>query len=150
LSTPLAYHITWTTYGTWLSGDERGWVKGGEPGVRDADPVIEAAMRARMSDDPVVLTDEQRELVETTIRKHAAVRGWHIHTLNVRTNHVHVVVTADRHPDEVMEQFKAWCSRRLSEQLGRKRKWWTEHGSTKWINDEAYLDNAIRYVDEGQ
>jgi hypothetical protein len=23
----LAYHLTWTTYGTWLSGDIRGWIK---------------------------------------------------------------------------------------------------------------------------
>ena len=22
---PLAYFLTWTTYGTWLPGDERGW-----------------------------------------------------------------------------------------------------------------------------
>ena len=24
---PLAFFITWTTYGTWLPGDDRGWVK---------------------------------------------------------------------------------------------------------------------------
>jgi hypothetical protein len=23
----LAYFLTWTTYGTWLPGDERGWVQ---------------------------------------------------------------------------------------------------------------------------
>ena len=22
---PLAFFLTWTTYGTWLPGDERGW-----------------------------------------------------------------------------------------------------------------------------
>src|SRR5262245_50458554 len=134
VSEPLAYHITWTTYGTWLSGDARGWVKGGEAGIREGDTELEAEMRARMTEELVTLTEAQRGLVEATIRAHAAFRGWHLHAVNVRTNHVHVVVTADRHPDEVMEQFKAWCSRRLSEQLGRKRKWWTEHGSTKWIN----------------
>ena len=150
MSDPLAYHITWTTYGTWLSGDTRGWVKGGEAGIREPDPDIEAEVKARMTDDPVILTGEQREVVEATIRGVVAHRGWSLHALNVRTNHVHLVVTAERHPDVVMEQFKAWCSRRLSEKLGRKRKWWTEHGSTKWINDEAYLANAIRYVNEGQ
>src|SRR5262245_34041641 len=147
---PLAYHITWTTYGTWLSGDSRGWVKSGEPGIREGDPELEARMRVRLTDTAVTLSDEQRELVQATIRAHAAIRGWVLHTLNVRTNHVHVVVTAARHPDDVMEQLKAWCSRRLSEQLGRKRKWWTEHGSTKWINDESYFANAVHYVSEGQ
>ena len=150
MSEPLAYHITWTTYGTWLHGDARGWVKDGEPGVHQPNPEVEAVMRARMSDTPVLLSDEQRAVVETTIREHVAMRGWELHALNVRSNHVHVVVSAAIHPDQVMEQFKAWCSRRLSERLGRKRKWWTEHGSTKWINDEEYLENAIGYVLERQ
>src|SRR5205823_3549622 len=129
MSDPLAYHITWTTYGTWLPGDARGWVKDGEPpALCEGDPGLEAGMRARMTDDAVVLSDAQRELVEATIRGVVEYRKWGLHALNVRTNHVHLVVTADVHPDTVMEQLKAWCSRRLSEQLGRKRKWWTEHG----------------------
>ncbi len=147
---PLAYHITWTAYGTWLSGDARGWIDAAKPGIREPDPEIEDKMRNRMVDDPVKLTPEQRSIVEATIRSHVTIRKWSLHALNVRTNHIHVVVTADRHPDVVMEQFKAWCSRRLSEKLGRKRKWWTEHGSTKWINDDQYLANAIRYVNELQ
>jgi hypothetical protein len=27
---PLAYFLIWTTYGTWLPGDERGWNRKGE------------------------------------------------------------------------------------------------------------------------
>jgi hypothetical protein len=27
MADPLAYFLTWTTYGTWLPGDERGWVE---------------------------------------------------------------------------------------------------------------------------
>ena len=27
---PIAYFITWTSYGTWLPGDERGWWRKGE------------------------------------------------------------------------------------------------------------------------
>ncbi len=74
-----------------------------------------------------------------------------MHAVNVRTNHVHIVVTADRSPEEVMNQLKAWCSRRLNEsaESGGKR-WWTKHGSTKWINAEDYLRNAICYVRDGQ
>ena len=30
LGEPLAYFLTWTTYGTWLPGDERGWNRKGE------------------------------------------------------------------------------------------------------------------------
>ena len=27
---PLAWFITWTTYGTWLPGDDRGWTERGK------------------------------------------------------------------------------------------------------------------------
>ena len=63
-----------------------------------------------------------RNIVERTIREVILYRGWSLHGLNVRTNHVHLVVTADRAPEIVMEQLKAWCSRRLSEYTGRKHK----------------------------
>ncbi len=77
--------------------------------------------------------------------------------MNVRTNHVHVVVTADVSPEDVLTQLKAWASRRLNEHAGLRHaapderpRWWTGHGSTKWINDARYLDHAIRYVLERQ
>jgi hypothetical protein len=111
---PLAYFLTWTTYGTWLPGDERGWVKRGE-GFQLPDPIRRSDAEARMTEDACSLDNEQRKLVETTIADHCRIRGWYLHTVNCRTNHVHVVVTASRDPDEVREQFKAWCTRKLKE-----------------------------------
>ena len=82
---------------------------------------------------------------------HCEIRRWSLHAVNARSNHVHVVVTADAEPAKVMDQFKAWSSRRLNERTEQApERWWTRHGSTKWINDEGYLQNAIRYVLEGQ
>src|SRR6266851_1810561 len=155
----LAYHITWTTYATWLHGDERGWVRWGESGVKPADPEREREARERMAESAVLLTDEQRAIVEQTIRDHCRIRGWVLHAVNARTNHVHVVVTADRDPDEVMNQFKAWCSRKLSDAAGLvgavgkkagRRHWFTEGGDKRVIESEEYLANAIQYVIEGQ
>jgi REP element-mobilizing transposase RayT len=113
-----------------------------------------------MSDEIVTLTAAQRQLVEATIRKHCEIRRWQLHAVNVRTNHVHVVVTAGVEPEVVMSQLKAWCSRRLSVEAGLAasekgtknglKKWWTQHGSTKWINDPEYLRNSIIYVREKQ
>ncbi len=151
MSAPLAYLITWTTHGTWLPGDERGWVQWGAAGVKAGDAERKEAARGRMDGPPVVLDAEQRAVVESTIRAHCDVRGWTLLAVNVRSNHVHVVVTADAEPAKVMDQFKAWCSRRLNERAAAPpERWWTRHGSTKWINDEAYLRNAIRYVQERQ
>ena len=157
--TPLAFHITWTTYGSWLHGDERNWVESGVPGIQAPDPQRKAATASLLAQEPVELTPEQRLIVEQTIRDHCRIRGWTLHAIHVGSVHVHVVVTADRRPEEVMNQFKAWCSRRLSDHAGLtdvvakkagRKRWFTEHGSTKWINDETYLQNAIRYVKEQQ
>jgi REP element-mobilizing transposase RayT len=74
-----------------------------------------------MSESAVTLDQEQRQLVECTILEHCRIRGWQCHAMNCRSNHVHVVVTAPgREPDDVMNQFKAWCTRRLKE-LARQR-----------------------------
>jgi hypothetical protein len=133
----LAYHLTWTTYGTWLPGDKRGWIKKAHHGVKQPDWRLEGQSRERMVEDAVVLSTEQRASVEQTIAAHCAIRKWSLHAANARTNHVHVIVTADAVPDVVMDQLKAWCSRKLSDaarltervavRAGRRR-WFTEGG----------------------
>ena len=157
--TPIAYHLTWTTYGTWLPGDARGWVQSGSPGVQEPDPERLQDARRLMAESAVVLTGDQRNLVAQTIRDHCAHRRWTLHALNARSNHIHVVVSASHDSDEMMNQFKAWCSRKLSDLAGLKmpvarkagrRRWWTERGSTKVIYDEENLRNAIAYVLEKQ
>ena len=156
----LAYFLTWPTYGTWLPGDQRGWVKRGE-GFQLPDSVRELDAQALMTEDACLLDDEQRRLVEGTIADHCRIRGWHLHVVNCRTNHVHVVVTADRDPDTVRDQFKAWCTRKLKalEQartgpgnIGAsiRENWWAERGSGRYLGDEESLEAAIQYVGEGQ
>jgi len=150
MNVPLAYHLTWTTYGTWLPGDPRSWVKKGDPVVQAPNPEREEVARSRMVADPVILDKSQQTLVEDTVRKHCHIRGWVLHVVRALTNHVHVVVSANLDPETIRDQLKAWCSRQLSEQAGRRRTWWTEKGWAKWIENEEYLENAIRYVLEGQ
>src|SRR5271157_6252830 len=153
---PLAYFLTWTTYGSWLPGDERGWVaKPGE--FLPPDAHLEQASRSLMTEPPLILDSTQRELVENTIADHCRHRGWHLHAVACRTNHVHVVVTAPgRVPEDVMDQFKAWCTRRLKEPLESSQprtvraNWWTQRGSKRWLNDHESLAIAMEYVLEFQ
>ncbi len=158
MADPLAYFLTWTTYGAWLPGDERGWVE--RPGrFQPANPRFREAARSLLKDEPCVLDPEQRRLVEDTIARHCRIRGWHLHAVNCRAQHVHVVVTALVHPKIVRDQFKAWCTRRLKE-LQRvspaeasqpvRVQWWTEGGSQRWLNKEESLEMAILYVRDCQ
>ena len=155
----LAYHIVWTTYGTWLPGDWRGWVVKGVSRSQEPDPELERQSRERMVESAVLMSTAQCATVEQTIADHCRIRKWTLHAVNARSNHVHVVVTADRDPDEVRDQLKAWCARKLSDAEGLatkvakkagRRHWFTEGGDCEVIGDEEYLANAIRYVLDGQ
>ncbi|MEQ8790410.1 MAG: transposase [Pirellulaceae bacterium] len=155
----MTYHIIWTTYGTWLPGDRRGWVQKKKPGIQDPDPKREEGARITMAESAIVLNAVQRSIVDETIHTHCEIRDWSLHALNVRSNHVHVVLTADRAADDVVRQLKAWCSRNLSDDAGLetqvaakagRRRWFTEGGEAKVIDSEEYLENAIHYVMELQ
>ncbi len=150
---PVAYFLTWSTYGTWLPGDERGWVAKGGGGVQPPDPEKRRQARDAMTEEELWLTDPQRELVHATIEAHCRFRGWTLHARNARTNHVHVVVTSDIGIDETMEQLKAWCTRRLKEAAAAaapgewvRQKWWAEDGSRRFVFDEPGLTEVGDYV----
>ena len=151
---PLAYFLTWTTYGTWLPGDERGWVLK-RKGFQLPNLVTRQLAADRMTETFCVLDDAQRGIVERTIAEHCRIRGWHLFTQNCRTNHVHVVVAADLEPERVRDQLKAWGTRRLKEHchehgVRERLNWWTTGGSGRLIGDEESLEAVIRYVVEGQ
>ncbi|QDT38781.1 transposase [Stratiformator vulcanicus] len=148
----LAYLITWTTYGTWLPGDDRGWVDKGVFRIEEPQPILREDSSARLKEKPLLLSRSQRALIERTIGDHCDHRKWMLHAVNARSNHAHVVVTAAAvPPKKVREEFKAWCTRRLKSEFDAKRtNWWTEGGSGRFINDEDHLEAAIRYVRDGQ
>jgi hypothetical protein len=63
---PIAFFITIATYGTWLPGDQRGWIEY-KRGWQLPDPLRELDAEARMSDDACVLTTELRVVVEAQV-----------------------------------------------------------------------------------
>lgn len=153
---PLAYLITWTTYGTWLHGDQRG---SADPDHnRHGTPYLsEQSGRARfeaseLKHKPVTLNSESRRIVTDTITDHIDHRGWILHALNVRTNHVHVVVSGNAEPEKMMREFKAWATRRLREAglVGEETRVWTRHGSTRYLFTSESVEGAVRYVRDGQ
>jgi len=147
---PIAFFLTWTTYGTWLPGDERGWhQKSGGP--RDPNQLFEEMSQRDLKETPFVMTAKDREIVNSTIHKHCGIRNWCLHAVNARSNHVHVVVAApDYHPETVRDQFKAWCTRELKPYHPGRERLWTEGASVRWINNEADLETVIVYTNEAQ
>lgn len=154
----IAFFITWTCYGTWLPGDERGWTKW-HAGDQVPKPLLADWCQGKMTEQPVELNAEQQTLVEDVIREHCDKRGWTLHAVNCRSNHCHVVVTAPDYDGEtVRDQFKLWGTRRLKQherdsgidESQLRERWWTRKGSVRWVDDEESLEAAILYTRDGQ
>jgi REP element-mobilizing transposase RayT len=148
---PITLFITWTTYGTWLPGDSRSWRKR-KKGEQQPQPLLEDWCRDRMKDKPLFLNKTQRVEVERVIRAHASIRGWELHAVSARSNHVHVAVTAVAPPKRVRDQFKANATgalRRLSDAV-RHEKVWTKGGDIEFIDSDDELEQVVIYITDVQ
>ena len=79
---PIAFFLTWTTYGTWLPGDERGWNRKHDGKIQEPNPELEAAARKAMTESEFYLDESHRTIVKATIEQHCHIRGWHLHVAN--------------------------------------------------------------------
>ena len=153
---PLAYFITFHTKGSWLHGEAKGSGDRDHRGYGEAfvpaDPQRVDEMRQRLEHPPLVLDAAQRRVIHETVERVCEHRGWLLHALHVRTTHVHAIVTAAAEPEKVMNDLKSWCTRRLREAglLPPERKPWSEHGSTRYLWNEAALVEKVNYVLNGQ
>ncbi|MCC6676023.1 MAG: NTP transferase domain-containing protein [Phycisphaerales bacterium] len=152
---PLAYLITFRTYGTWLHSDARTSVDRhhntpGQPPI-EPDELLEIESARRMKAPPVELPSPARQVVSRTVEEVCRHRGWTLLAQNVRTNHVHLVVSAECEPERIMNDLKSWASRRLSEAgLAPGPVVWSRHGSTRYIWDRDDADDACDYVRDQQ
>ena len=149
----LAYLITFRCYGTWLHGDERGTVgrRGsnvfGSPRIRLDKTLLEIDKR-QMAAPPFELGSVERPLVEKAIIEVCAVRQYQLYALNVRTNHVHLVVNNGGNVDRMMDSFKAYSTKALRKAglLAMEAKPWSRHGSTRYLWTEEQVATAVDYV----
>jgi hypothetical protein len=115
MGTPYAYFLTWTTYGTWLPGDDRGWMDKHDPDQQPADPERQSLARGQMKERPAYLEPPARSAAADGIRKIFLRYGWTLHALEVRRSHVHVVVSAGDVPaGRVLGALKAAASKQLN------------------------------------
>jgi len=146
-----AYLITWACYGAWLPGKE-----GAIPRTNNrfgsrlpqANAYMERHSRQRMPQPAYSLDDTRRQAALNSIVQVCSYRQWRLLAAHIRTNHVHVVVTADRSPERVMNAMKAYASRTLNDSLesGAAVKRWARHGSTRYLWTRDEIQAAVHYV----
>jgi REP element-mobilizing transposase RayT len=157
--------LTWTTYGTWLPGDERGFVSSvpqpegpqrrhnivGTPYDRHKPSLVRASQK-QQKHESVLLTHALAMALLDQFHETADHRCWRIHAVAIMRNHVHLVVgvAGDPPPDTLLRDFKSYASRALNDRFGRHERWWTESGSKRKLPDEPSLIAGVRYVRDQQ
>ena len=154
--TPLAYFITFRTYGTWLHGDKRGSVdrhhnRYGAPLIPPNQNWLQHNKRS-LKYQPVKLGKKERALVTISIKETCEIRGWLLHATNVRSNHAHSVVSAACEPSIILNALKANATRTLREGGSWQRAGspWADSGSKRYLWTEDHIKKAIDYVELDQ
>jgi hypothetical protein len=135
--------ITFTTYGTWLRGDRRGWVENGI--TFPADPPLEEADRRRMKHPPYVFPRDKCLAIGTMIGESLVTRlEVPIYAIYVGTWHVHIVIGPTAHL--ISETVK--CAKdAVRYGLRPNRPIWTEGFDKRYCFDPRALTTRIRYVE---
>ena len=153
---PLAYLITFRCYGTWVHGDTRGSMDRqhnvyGTSRIA-ANPKLLRSDTKQLKYQPSWLDPERRRVVEKAVREVCHYRQYILRAINVRTNHVHTVVTAMSKPEPILIAFKAYSTRALRREgcNSSEVKPWARHGSTIYLWKERDVAKAVEYVLLGQ
>ncbi len=99
------------------------------------------------------MSAEQRTCVEEAVRETCEIRKWNLYAVNVRTNHVHVVVSiGNRKPEIALNAFKANGTRKMRAAgcWTSNSTPWVDKGSKRYLWNERSVQLAIDYVVFGQ
>ena len=135
---PLGYLITFRCYGTWLHGDERGSIdrfhnRYKAPYLPRSDRRQDLNQR-RLRSEPLILDAGQRQSIDLAVREVCVNREWFLHALNVRTNHVHTVVSIGLiKPERALSLLKAKATKQMRERGCWRHDYspWAEKGSKR-------------------
>ena len=157
------WFLTWTTYGTWLPGDPRGYVgvvtdetgtavnhnQYGTPAALPNERLRESARRSLKS-SPIVLTLPQAESLFEQFQETARIRQWLPIAVGIMHTHIHMVVgvAGDPDPEKILGDFKAYGSRCLNRGWGQPASvtWWTTGGSTRKLPDGFAVETVVPYI----
>ena len=136
--------LTWTTYGTWLQGDRRGYVKNAE--VLAVNESMYKANRKQMKSEPVRLSKKQQYIVMEIILRIAAKAGQKIFALAVAGTHLHLLVEPGGEPFGcVVSRYKN-TARKAIEADGFNGQLWTKGFDKRYCDSREELISKIQYI----
>ncbi|MGD9110025.1 MAG: transposase [Phycisphaerales bacterium] len=142
----LGYMVTWTTYGTWLQGHEKGYVKDGI--ILGANAPLANANKERLKKDPVILTRTQRKIIETAILKKANEIGEKIYAIAICSNHVHIVNDYTTKDIGLIVRYYKMAGQIAMRDTDLSGRLWTKGFDNQFCFDEQTLRARINYVNK--
>ena len=140
----VGYMLTWTTYGTWLQGNKKGYVKEGE--ILEPSEALEKDNLTRLKCPPVRLNHCQKIIVETAIKKKALELNQKILAIIVYSNHVHVVVEKDSLSIEETVSCYKNAARVALRNVGFNTRLWSRGFDKQFCFSQKELEQKIAYV----
>lgn len=132
--------VTWTTYGTWLQGDKRGYVKNGI--IYRGNEKFQSANRTLQKSPVVKLNSLQKQIVENAITKGAEKLGDKILAIAVCSNHVHILFGASTVSiDKIVHRYKYAATRALG--AGRI---WSKGFDKRYCFTDDEVTVKIKYI----
>jgi REP element-mobilizing transposase RayT len=144
MSKIVGYMLTWTTYGSWLPGDKRGYVDNGKILLGDVKTLQRNKQRQK---SPVVkLNPREKRIVKQTILAEAERIDHKIEALAVYSNHIHLLARPHTESiEEIVGRYKSMTTRILWEN-GRKGRIWSKGYDKRFCFTEDELTTRIRYI----
>lgn len=155
------WFLTWTSYGTWLPGDDRGFVSPKFEATTTAprsnvvgtpydagQPDLRKMARENLIGAPILLHLDHALKLKDQFEATARYRGWVIAVGAIMATHLHLVVgvNGDPEPADLMRDFKGYGSRTLNRAFTRPRSgtWWTEQGTKRKVKNQRHYVAVVR------
>ena len=140
----IGYMVTWTTYGTWLQGEKKGYVKNGK--ILAQSDKFKSANQRQQKYPKVKLNSEQKQIVENTIIEEARRINHEIFTITVCSNHVHIVAGVSKESiEQAVHRYKYSATLALRK-FGTQCEIWSKGFDKRFCFTDKELENKIRYV----
>ena len=142
----VGYMITFTTYGTWLQGDAKGFVTNGE--VRGENAALKKSNVKNLTGAAVRLNRKEKEIVRGAIIEAAKRFNQKILAIATYSNHIHIVCEYVDVPIGVIAGFYKNAGRVALQKNGFEGKVWTSGYDRRFCFNEKELKTRVDYVNK--
>jgi len=141
----IGYMITWTTYGSWLQGDERRYVKNGK--ILPRNDKLKSVNQKQQKSQTVKLSIKQRQIIEQAILQEAQRINQKVRAIAVCSNHVHIVAEVSAESiEQVVHRYKYSATLALRK-CGVENKIWSKGFDKRFCFNNKELEHKIGYIE---